>query len=115
MEAAARPLPSEDTTPPVTKMYFADMSATSLNEFWNLCVVCTIKYRRVGRRKQWVDFLGADQDEDAAAWTMSAGSRMGLGKPFWATLSMARPICSVVVMWRGNAAFTSGKMGLRML
>src|SRR5882757_7189567 len=31
MEAAARPLPSEDTTPPVTKMYFADMSATSLN------------------------------------------------------------------------------------
>src|SRR6266567_2830522 len=32
MEAAARPLPSEDTTPPVTKMYFADMSATSLDE-----------------------------------------------------------------------------------
>src|ERR1700722_3125157 len=33
MEAAARPLPSEDTTPPVTKMYFADMSATSLFVF----------------------------------------------------------------------------------
>src|ERR1700729_1416218 len=31
IEAAARPLPSEDTTPPVTKMYFADMSATSLD------------------------------------------------------------------------------------
>src|SRR5882757_809989 len=31
MEAAARPLPSEDTTPPVTKMYFADMSATSFD------------------------------------------------------------------------------------
>src|ERR1700749_191346 len=29
MEAAARPLPSEDTTPPVTKMYFADIPATS--------------------------------------------------------------------------------------
>ena len=29
MEAAASPLPSDDTTPPVTKMYFADMSATS--------------------------------------------------------------------------------------
>ena len=25
MEAAASPLPSEDTTPPVTKMYFADI------------------------------------------------------------------------------------------
>src|ERR1700761_8241464 len=33
IEAAARPLPSEDTTPPVTKMYFADMSATSLDVF----------------------------------------------------------------------------------
>src|ERR1039457_3744614 len=29
MEAAARPLPSEDTTPPVTKMYFADISASA--------------------------------------------------------------------------------------
>src|SRR6185312_7128718 len=33
IEAAARPLPSDDTTPPVTKMYFADMSATSLYIF----------------------------------------------------------------------------------
>src|SRR5665213_247935 len=30
MEAAARPLPRLDTTPPVTKMYFADINATSL-------------------------------------------------------------------------------------
>ena len=29
MEAAASPLPSDDTTPPVTKMYFADTLATS--------------------------------------------------------------------------------------
>src|ERR1700760_2379557 len=29
IEAAARPLPSEDTTPPVTKMYFADISASA--------------------------------------------------------------------------------------
>ena len=28
MDAAAKPLPSEDTTPPVTKMYFADISAS---------------------------------------------------------------------------------------
>src|SRR5450631_3788743 len=28
MDAAASPLPSEDTTPPVTKMYFADISAS---------------------------------------------------------------------------------------
>src|ERR1700748_78004 len=39
MEAAARPLPREDTTPPVTKMYFADMSATSLNEL-EVCAWC---------------------------------------------------------------------------
>jgi hypothetical protein len=29
MEAAASPLPKLDTTPPVTKMYFADIGATS--------------------------------------------------------------------------------------
>src|SRR5690242_16384335 len=28
IEAAASPLPSEDTTPPVTKMYFADIVAS---------------------------------------------------------------------------------------
>src|SRR5258707_8088479 len=39
IEAAARPLPSEDTTPPVTKMYFADMSATSLFDFL-FCAWC---------------------------------------------------------------------------
>ncbi len=44
MEAAAKPLPNEDTTPPVTKMYFADTFTRPLDcEFW-LCVVCTIKY-----------------------------------------------------------------------
>ena len=39
MEAAASPLPREDTTPPVTKMYFADMSATSLTEL-EVCAWC---------------------------------------------------------------------------
>ena len=28
MEAAASPLPSEDTTPPVTKIYFADIDSS---------------------------------------------------------------------------------------
>jgi hypothetical protein len=28
MEAAASPLPSEDTTPPVTKIYFAAMNSS---------------------------------------------------------------------------------------
>src|SRR5579862_1000834 len=47
IEAAARPLPKLDTTPPVTKTYFADIAATSLLE----CVdwpylVGTIKYDR---------------------------------------------------------------------
>ena len=34
MDAAARPLPSEDTTPPVTKMYFADISASVYLVAW---------------------------------------------------------------------------------
>jgi hypothetical protein len=33
MEAAANPLPNEDTTPPVTKMYLADI-ASSLYFVW---------------------------------------------------------------------------------
>jgi hypothetical protein len=28
MEAAARPLPSDETTPPVTKMYLADIASS---------------------------------------------------------------------------------------
>src|SRR5215469_793318 len=28
IEAAAKPLPNEDTTPPVTKMYFADIASS---------------------------------------------------------------------------------------
>ncbi len=48
MEAAARPLPKLDTTPPVTKTYFADIDATSL---WDCCdwtyLVGTFKYGRV--------------------------------------------------------------------
>ena len=39
MEAAARPFPNEDTTPPVTKMYLADISATSLNGL-EVCAWC---------------------------------------------------------------------------
>src|SRR5258708_6283614 len=38
MEAAASPLPSEDTTPPVTKTYFADMNSSPLNVDWVLGV-----------------------------------------------------------------------------
>jgi hypothetical protein len=34
MEAAARPLPRLDTTPPVTKTYFADIDATSFLVVW---------------------------------------------------------------------------------
>jgi hypothetical protein len=47
MEAAARPLPKLDTTPPVTKTYFADIDAPS---FLDCCdwtyLVGTIKYGR---------------------------------------------------------------------
>ena len=50
MEAAARPLPKLDTTPPVTKTYFADIDATSLLDCWDWpYLVGTIKYGRDGR------------------------------------------------------------------
>jgi hypothetical protein len=35
MEAAARPLPRLDTTPPVTKMYFADIASSPFYCGWN--------------------------------------------------------------------------------
>src|SRR5271154_6671870 len=47
MEAAARPLPKLDTTPPVTKTYFADMDATSLLDCCDWTYrVGTFKYGR---------------------------------------------------------------------
>src|ERR1035441_10800809 len=47
IEAAARPLPKLDTTPPVTKTYFADIGATSLLNCWDWPeLVDTIKYDR---------------------------------------------------------------------
>src|SRR5580700_11320884 len=48
IEAAARPLPKLDTTPPVTKTYFADIAATSLLNCLDWPYKgCTIKYGRV--------------------------------------------------------------------
>src|ERR1700758_456207 len=47
IDAAARPLPRLDTTPPVTKTYFADIAATSLFSCWDWpYLVGTIKYDR---------------------------------------------------------------------
>src|SRR5580698_3872782 len=47
IEAAARPLPKLDTTPPVTKTYFADIAATSLFNCLDWPYQgCTIKYGR---------------------------------------------------------------------
>ena len=47
MEAAASPLPKLDTTPPVTKTYFADIDATSFLDCWVWTyLVGTIKYGR---------------------------------------------------------------------
>src|SRR5215469_15396746 len=49
MEAAAKPLPKLDTTPPVTKTYFADIAATSSPGCWDWeYLVGTIKYDRTG-------------------------------------------------------------------
>src|SRR5208282_6783389 len=47
IDAAARPLPKLDTTPPVTKTYFADIAATSSLSFWDWpYLVGTFKYGR---------------------------------------------------------------------
>jgi hypothetical protein len=53
IDAAARPLPKLDTTPPVTKTYFADIAATSELECadWTY-LVGTIKYGRVSNPKK---------------------------------------------------------------
>ena len=42
---------------------------------------------------------------------MSSPSSSGLGYPSGATRSIARPICSVVVTYRGSARFSNGSTG----
>src|SRR6266567_1327555 len=51
IDAAARPLPKLDTTPPVTKTYFADIDATSRLDCWDWTyLVGTVKYGRKSPR-----------------------------------------------------------------
>src|SRR6266567_2187481 len=58
MEAAASPLPRLDTTPPVTKTYFADMNALSSLNFgfgrtwWAQSSMTEIRWRRKLRRRK---------------------------------------------------------------
>src|SRR5258708_28092244 len=55
MDAAARPLPREDTTPPVTKTYFADMRSSPLLFDWILGIQIPgskVAYAS-GRRTWW--------------------------------------------------------------
>ena len=47
MEAAAKPLPSDETTPPVTKIYFADMPTSVI-----LGVDCAAAWFPEGRRRR---------------------------------------------------------------
>ena len=60
MEAAARPLPRLDTTPPVTKTYFADIDATPLLNCsdWTY-LVGTFKYYRVSSSSETENWLDA--------------------------------------------------------
>ena len=44
-------------------------------------------------------------------WLMSTVSSTGFGQPCLATLSMARPICSVVVTYFGKSLYNSGSSG----
>src|SRR5277367_6823337 len=90
MEAAARPLPSEDTTPPVTKMYFADIFASpEFVGFGWTCRAGTSKYRRnPGTREVGTQASGggrAGQKQSGAAPRIGKsdagwGSRAGGGR-----------------------------------
>src|SRR5437868_3013131 len=51
MEAAAKPLPREDTTPPVTKIYFADIVASCS---WIFGIAC-----RLGAQSIMAEFQGS--------------------------------------------------------
>src|SRR3984885_1293557 len=68
IEAAARPLPKLDTTPPVTKTYFADIDATSLLDCadWPY-QVGTIKYDRHSTAKKQKIRSRIDQVKTAAS------------------------------------------------
>src|SRR3989442_644044 len=50
IEAAAKPLPNDDTTPPVTKMYFVATSAYSRHPVSDLCDLHRARRRRDGLR-----------------------------------------------------------------
>src|ERR1700734_3788036 len=61
MEAAARPLPREDTTPPVTKMYFAAIDSSDLGIYF------------AEKRARNAGFLGVPRPPDF--WRKQSGAR----------------------------------------
>src|SRR5277367_1295759 len=82
MEAAARPLPSEDTTPPVTKMYFADIFASpNFDGIGWTCRAGTSKYCRFG--EGWEGRFRGARGRDGAVPRIgeagAGGSRAGGG------------------------------------
>ena len=77
MEAAARPLPKLDTTPPVTKTYFADMGATSFFDCWDGPYrVDTIEYDRDGARRKEKKAMGGVR-RTAMAKSLSGFKNLG--------------------------------------
>src|SRR5271156_4303785 len=75
MEAAARPLPSEDTTPPVTKMYFADIFASpNFDGIGWTCGVCTSDYCKFGGGLEGRICCRAAEEDDAASRIGEAGA-----------------------------------------
>src|ERR1035441_955253 len=89
IEAAARPLPKLDTTPPVTKTCFADMDATSKVDCWDWTyLVGTIKYGREWKpekAKNW-DEVGVHRRSNKLSIPKSVTYRLvtkGRDRPFW--------------------------------
>src|SRR5215469_1963920 len=69
IEAAASPLPRLDTTPPVTKTYFADIDATSSLKCWDWpYLVGTIKYDRETKAKKVEIQVRLIQKGTASLW-----------------------------------------------
>jgi len=79
MEAAASPLPSEDTTPPVTKIYFADIDS-SVVEICAAgdCVLSALFSGEPGAPAFWRDQGGARKRARAIMTGNASGGKKDL-------------------------------------
>jgi hypothetical protein len=84
MEAAAKPLPSDETTPPVTKIYFADMPTSVI-----LGVDGAARFEKSGAGAHKIGAFGG------VHWGAQPimNGIAGFGKPQLATIKWPSPSC----------------------